>query len=89
VGENGEAAVGTYDGYAPLVAAIVNFVRTRTPPVTAEETLEVLAFMEADARSKEMGGKPVAVAPILRAAGWSGDRQEGVRSFASWEYLAG
>jgi len=70
IGEKGSAVVGSSDGYAPLVKAIVEFGRTRVVPVSEQETIEVLAFMEADARSKELGGKPVAVADILRQAGW-------------------
>ncbi|MSU48596.1 MAG: gfo/Idh/MocA family oxidoreductase [Opitutus sp.] len=72
VGEKGEAAVGKFDGYAPLVAAIVKFFQTGTSPVPPRETLEILAFMEADALSKERGGKPVMIEEILARAGWKG-----------------
>ena len=72
IGEKGESEVGKFDGYAPLVAAIVTFFQTRTSPVPARETLEILAFMEADALSKERGGQPVPIAEILKRAGWTG-----------------
>lgn len=72
VGEKGEAAVAQFDGYVPLVAAIVHFFRTGQPPVTPRETLEIIAFMEADALSKARGGEPVTLAEVLRRAGWQG-----------------
>ncbi|MBL9200938.1 MAG: Gfo/Idh/MocA family oxidoreductase [Opitutaceae bacterium] len=72
VGERGEAAVAQFDGYAPLVAAIVQFFRTGRPPVPARETLEIVAFMEADALSKARGGAAVTRDEVLRRAGWNG-----------------
>ncbi len=67
-GTKGVAAVGPYDGYKPLVVEIVKFYRTGTPPVTAEETLDIYAFMEAADESKRQGGKPVAVAEVSAKA---------------------
>ena len=58
-GTKGEAAVGSYDGYAPMVADIVKFFQTKEPPVSARETLEIYAFMEAADESKRQGGKEV------------------------------
>jgi hypothetical protein len=48
-------------GYRPLVAEIVKFFETGKPPVPNEETLEIFAFMDAAQRSREEGGKPVAL----------------------------
>jgi Oxidoreductase family, NAD-binding Rossmann fold len=48
-------------GYAPLVHEIVEFFQTGKAPVFNEETLEIFAFMDAAQRSKESGGKPVAL----------------------------
>jgi GFO/IDH/MocA oxidoreductase family protein len=48
-------------GYAPLVHEIVEFFQTGKAPVSNEETLEIFAFMDAAQRSKESGGKPVAL----------------------------
>jgi hypothetical protein len=45
--------------YTPMLREIVKFFQTRVPPVTAEETLEIFAFMDAAQRSKEAGGKPM------------------------------
>lgn len=69
VGEKGEAPVGKFDGYVPLVRAIVQFGQTGVPPVSAEETLEIIAFMEADYLSKTRGGATVSIADVRRTAG--------------------
>jgi len=67
-GEKGHASVGAYDGYAPLVREIVKFYQTRVPPVTPEETLEILAFMEAADQSKRQNGAPVKLQDFLKPA---------------------
>lgn len=48
-------------GYLGLVDEIVKFFQSRKPPVPNTETLEMFAFMDAAQRSKEAGGKPVAL----------------------------
>lgn len=68
VGEKGEAPVGKFDGYVPLVRAIVQFGQTGVPPVSAEETLEIIAFMEADYLSRQRGGATVTIAEVRQAA---------------------
>jgi len=60
-GEKGECAAGSFDGYQPLVVAIMRFFQTGVAPVSAQETLEVLAFMEAADQSKRQGGAPVKI----------------------------
>jgi hypothetical protein len=50
--------------YRPLVQEIVKFFQTGTPPVANAETLEIFAFMDAAQKSKEQGGRPVALAPV-------------------------
>jgi hypothetical protein len=57
--ESGEHAVGGYDGYAPLVEAVVKFFKSGKSPVTARETLEIYAFMQAADESKAANGKEV------------------------------
>jgi hypothetical protein len=47
------------DSYGPLVHEIVKFFQTGTPPVSPEETLEIMAFMDAAQRSKAAGGQPM------------------------------
>jgi len=57
--ESGEHPVGGYDGYAPLVEAAVKFFKSGKSPVTARETLEIYAFMQAADESKAANGKEV------------------------------
>jgi hypothetical protein len=49
-------------GYGPLVAEIVQFVRTGKSPVAEAETLEIFAVMDAAQQSLQNGGAPVRVA---------------------------
>ena len=71
-GQKGEAAVGTYDGYRPLVVEIVQFFRTGIAPVSPEETLEIYAFMEAADESMRQGGAEVTLASVMqKAAGFT------------------
>jgi len=67
-GEKGEAPVGSFNGYAPLVVEIVKFFKTRISPVPAAESMELFAFMEAADESKRRGGKPVTLAEVLEKA---------------------
>jgi hypothetical protein len=53
--------------YRGLVAEIVKFFQTGVPPVPAEETLEIMAFMEAAELSKARGGAPVALTEVTQA----------------------
>ena len=53
--------------YRNLVVEIVKFFQTGVPPVAADETLEILAFMEAAGLSTVRGGAPVALAEVMRA----------------------
>jgi hypothetical protein len=55
-------------GYDALCREIGRFFKTRTPPVRDEETLEILAFMEAADESKRQGGAPVAIADVMAKA---------------------
>ena len=68
VGEKGESPVGSYDGYDPLVLAIVKFFHTGIAPVTPEETLEIYAFMEAADESKRHNGASVTLESVIAKA---------------------
>lgn len=57
-----------FGGYKPLVVEIAKFFKSGKPPVTAEETIEIYAFMEAADESKRQGGKPVTIKSVLQAA---------------------
>jgi predicted dehydrogenase len=67
-GEKGEAPVGSFDGYVPLVAAIMKFFETGVAPVQPKETIEIIAFMEAADESKREGGAPVRIKDVLARA---------------------
>ena len=67
-GTKGIAPSGGYDGYEPLLAEIVKFFKTGKPPVSAAETLEIYAFMEAADESKRQGGRPVTIESVLEKA---------------------
>jgi predicted dehydrogenase len=55
--------------YPALLRAALEFFRTGVPPVTPEETLEIMAFMEAADLSKARQGAPVALADVTGAKG--------------------
>ncbi|MEN9636646.1 MAG: hypothetical protein RL077_5050 [Verrucomicrobiota bacterium] len=63
-----EAPAGSLGGYRPLCVEIARFFKTKQAPVSAAETLEVLAFMEAADESKRQGGQPVTIASVLAKA---------------------
>lgn len=67
-GAKGIAPAGSYEGYRPLVDEIGKFFRTGKPPVSAEETIEMFAFMEAADESKRRGGVPVSLDEVLTKA---------------------
>ena len=68
IGEKGEADIGKFDGYEVLLQAVVKMFRTGKPQVSAEETLELYAFMEAADESKRQGGAEVKLADVLAKA---------------------
>ena len=49
--------------YVALVREIMEFFKTGKPPITPEETLEIMAFMDAAERSRQQGGTPVKLNP--------------------------
>jgi hypothetical protein len=61
-------ASGSFSGYEQLCGEIARFFRTGAPPVSAEETIEIVAFMEAAEESKRRGGAPVSVPEVLDKA---------------------
>jgi hypothetical protein len=56
--------------YTPMLREIIRFFQTGVSPVPLEETIEIMAFMEAADESKRRGGCAVRVAEVLRANGW-------------------
>jgi len=67
-GEKSTQYVSGFGGYAPLLREIVKFFQTGKPPVTAEETLDIFAFMEAADQSKRQGGAPITLESVLAKA---------------------
>jgi predicted dehydrogenase len=51
--------------YHGLISAVIEFFRTGTSPVPIEETLEIMAFMEAADLSKSRNGAPVSLSELL------------------------
>jgi predicted dehydrogenase len=73
-GKNGIAQTGKYEGYKPLVEQIATFFKTRKPPVSNAETLELFAFMEAADVSKRQGGATIKLTDVMQKA-----REEAMR----------
>jgi len=67
-GEKGDEVLGEYKGYNPLLEKIIEFFRTGIVPVSSEETLEIIAFMEAADESKIRGGISVNLQAIMERA---------------------
>jgi predicted dehydrogenase len=67
-GDRGTRRIVDVSGYGPLLTEIVRFFRTGRPPVPPEETLAVLAFLEAAEESKRLGGAEVSMADTLARA---------------------
>ena len=67
-GEKGIAVLGNYAGYNPLLVQIIDFFRTGVIPVREEETLQILAFMEAADLCKVSGGAPVGIESVMKKA---------------------
>lgn len=62
------SALGQSAGYGPLLEEIVKFFKTGKPPVPAEETIELYAFMSAADESKAQGGAAVSLADVIDRA---------------------
>ena len=55
--------------YTPLLREIVRFFETRQAPLSARETLQIYAFMEAAEESQRQGGRSVRLREVLLRAG--------------------
>jgi len=67
-GEKGIAVLGKYQGYNPLLEKVAEFFSTGIVPVSADETLEIFAFMQAAEESKNKGGIPVDMTHLMQDA---------------------
>ena len=70
-GEKGDAVLGPFGGYNPLLNGIIKFFQTSVSPVDEKVTLEICAFMEAANESKQRNGASVALDEI-----WSKARKD-------------
>ncbi len=66
--EKGNVTLGPFNGYENLLLQIINFFKTGKVPVSAEETLEIYAFMEAADESKRNGGNAVSLEAVMQKA---------------------
>jgi hypothetical protein len=60
--------VALSSAYKDLCIEVARFFHSRKPPIDAEMTIEIFAFMEAADESKRRGGTPVAIAEVLEKA---------------------
>jgi predicted dehydrogenase len=67
-GSKAIVTAGKGGGYDELCREIARFFKTRKPPVSAAETIEIFAFMEAADESNRRGGAPVSLAEVLAKA---------------------
>jgi hypothetical protein len=69
-GSKSIASAGPPQGsdYGKLMTAIVKFFESGVPPVPPEETLEIMAFMEAADLSKSRNGAQVPLKELLAPA---------------------
>lgn len=70
-GEKGEAVLGPFEGYEPLLKEVIRFFETGIVPVEPEVTMEMCAFMEAADESRLTGGGRVSLSEI-----WKRGRRE-------------
>jgi hypothetical protein len=75
-GEKGIATQLGFEGYKALDEQIGHFLKTGKSPVAAEETIELMAFMEAADESKRQGGKPVKIADVMNKARQDAQKRE-------------
>lgn len=67
-GEKGIKTLGGYGGYNPLLVEVIKFFNTGIAPISEEETLEILAFMEAADSSVAKKGASVSIESVMEKA---------------------
>jgi hypothetical protein len=67
-GKKGIKLADKFGGYEPLLVEVAQFFQTGKPPVSADETIELFAFMEAADESKRQGGAPVTIESVIAKA---------------------
>lgn len=67
-GDKDVVSLGAHTGYDPLLVKIIEFFDSGIPPVSAKETIEIFAFMEAAEWSKKRKGASVTIMEVMRKA---------------------
>lgn len=67
-GTKGKWHFGEKNCNEPLMVEVCRFFRTGKPPVKAQETIEIFAFMEAAEESKRKGGAAVTLESVIQKA---------------------
>jgi predicted dehydrogenase len=67
-GEHWIATKGEYMGYKGVAIEIAKFFKTGKPPVTAAETIEIFAFLEAAHESKRQDGARIKLQTVIDKA---------------------
>jgi predicted dehydrogenase len=67
-GSKGIVRLDKYGGYGALVDEVIRFFKTGKPPVPADQTIEIFAFMSAADASKEQDGAVISIAETLEKA---------------------
>ncbi|MBI5769534.1 MAG: Gfo/Idh/MocA family oxidoreductase [Verrucomicrobia bacterium] len=62
------SSTGQSSGSTGLIEGVVRFFKTGTPPVSAEETIEIYAFMSAADASKAKDGAAVSISDLIAQA---------------------
>ena len=57
-----------YEGYEPLVVEIAKFFAGGEPPVSSQESLEIMAFIQAAQQSSDQKGIPVTLQSVMEQA---------------------
>ena len=68
-----------YGGYGPLVDEVVRFFKTGKVPLSAEETIEIFAFMSAADVSKANGGEAVLISDVIEQAKNKNMKRKGLK----------
>ncbi|MDR0385918.1 MAG: Gfo/Idh/MocA family oxidoreductase [Prevotellaceae bacterium] len=64
-GKKNNVILGKDEGYSPLLVKIAEFYDTKVIPFPVEQTLEIVAFMEAADESKKQGGKEIRLESVM------------------------
>jgi len=74
-GSKGNRPSGQFTGYEGLCKEIIRFFKTKKPPISPEETIEIYAFMTAADESKKQDGASISVKAVIAEAKEKVDRK--------------